>query len=156
MKLWIKIVIGIAIVLVILLGILLYLSQFHFDFSQDYRSIDGYENIVFKDSKSDQCFRLCAWGLIRTESYTDFQDHLEIIGISNDEYQLLVENTGAENIWQVVSSPDGRYILYVERIYSGSGITDDEDVYYKVYSVDDGTSTTIYSGYRQFLLVDWK
>ena len=157
MKLWIKIVIGIAVVLVILSGIVLYLSQFHFDFSQDYRSIDGYENIVFKeDSKSDQCFRLCAWGLIRTESYPDFQDHREIIGISYDEYQLLVENTGAENIWQVVSSPDGRYILYVERIYSGSGITDDEDVYYKVYSVDDGTSTTIYSGYRQFLLVDWK
>ena len=156
MKLWIKIVIGIAIVLVILSGILLYLSQFHFDFSQDYRSIDGYENIVFKDSKSDQCFRLCAWGLIRTESYPDFQDHREIIGISYDEYQLLVENTGAENIWQVVSSPDGRYILYVERIYSGSGITDDENVFYKVYSVDDGTSTTIYSGYRQFLLVDWK
>ena len=157
MKPWIKIVIGIAVVLVILSGIVLYLSQFHFDFSQDYRSIDGYENIVFKeDSKSDQCFRLCAWGLIRTESYPDFQDHREIIGISYDEYQLLVENTGAENIWQVVSSPDGRYILYVERIYSGSGITDDEDVYYKVYSVDDGTSTTIYSGYRQFLLVDWK
>jgi hypothetical protein len=29
-------------------------------------------------------------------------------------------------------------------------------VYYKVYSPDDGTTTTIYSGYRQYLLVDWK
>lgn len=156
MKLWIKIVIGIAIVLVVFSGVVLYLSQFHLDFSQDYRSIDGYENIVFKDPGSDQCFRLCAWGLIRTESYPEFEDHREIIGIPYDEYQLLVENTGAENIWQVVSSPDGRYILYVERIYSGSGITDDEDVYYKVYSIEDGSSTTIYSGYKQFLLVDWR
>ena len=156
MKLWIKIVIGIGIVLVILSGIVLYLSQFHFDFSQDYRSIDGHENIVFKDPQSNQCFRLCTWGLIISESYPEFQDHREIIGIPYDEYRLLIENTGAENVWQVVSSPDGKYILYVERIYSGSGITDDEDVYYKVYSVDDGTSITLYSGYRQFLLVDWK
>ena len=156
MKLWIKILIGITAFLTAFCVTVLCLSQFHLDFSQDYRSIDGYENIVFKDSTGDQFFRLCVWGLIRTESYPDFQDHREMIGIPYDEYQLLVENTGAENIWQVVSSPDGRYILYVERIYSGSGITDHEDVYYKVYSVDDGTSTTIYSGYRQFLLVDWK
>ena len=155
MKLWIKIVIGIAIVLVILFGILLYLSQFHFDFSQDYRSIDGYENIVFKDSKSDQCFRLCAWGLIRAESYPEFQDHRETIGIPYDEYRSLIEHADGGYIWQAVSSPDGRYILYVEKVCI-SGITDDEDVYYKVYSPDDGTTTTIYSGYRQYLLVDWK
>ena len=48
------------------------------------------------------------------------------------------------------------HILYVERIYRGTGTTDDEDVYYKVYSVDDDVSTTIFSGFRQFLLVDWK
>jgi hypothetical protein len=56
----------------------------------------------------------------------------------------------------MVTSPDGKFILYVERIYRGTGITDDDDVYYKVYSIDDGTTTTIYSGYKQFLLVDWK
>ena len=59
-------------------------------------------------------------------------------------------------IWQMVPSPDGKYILYVERIYRGTGITDDEDVYYKVYSMEDNTNTTIYSGYRKFLLVDWE
>ena len=155
MKLWIKIVVGIVIILVILSGIVLYLSQFHFDFSQDYRSIDRYENIFFKDSQSDQCFRLCAWGLIRTVSYSGFQEHRETIDIPYDEYQSLVENADGEYIWQAVSSPDGRYILYVVRVCS-SGITDDEYVYYKVYSVSDGTSTTIYSGYRQFLQVDWK
>ena len=59
-------------------------------------------------------------------------------------------------IWQMVPSPDGKHILYVERIYRGTGITDDEDVYYKVYSIEDNTNTTIYSGYRRFLLVDWE
>ena len=57
---------------------------------------------------------------------------------------------------QTVPSPDGKYILYVERIYSGTGITDDEDVYYKVYSIEDNANTTIYSGYQRFLLVDWE
>lgn len=158
MKLRIKIILGIVFFLLLFLGTsvyILYLSQFHLDLSQDYRSIEGYENIVFKDSKSDQCFRLCAWGLIRAESYPEFQDHRETIGIPYDEYRSLIEHADGGYIWQAVSSPDGRYILYVEKV-GISGITDDEDVYYKVYSPDDGTTTTIYSGYRQYLLVDWK
>ena len=135
-------------------GAILYLSQFHLDFSQDYKDLKGYENIVFKDPKSKKCFRLCAWGLVKTESPNEFEDPRYLL--SPSEYQLLVENTDAENIWQVVSSPDGKYILYVERIYRGTGTTDDEDVYYKVYSIEDDKIITIYSGFRQFLLVDWK
>ena len=155
MKRKITIVFAIAIIPIILLSIILYLSQFHLDFSQDYRNVEGYENIVFKDSKSKKCFRLCAWGLVKTESPNEFEDHRYLL--SPSEYQLLVENTDAENIWQVVSSPDGRYILYMERINVGSGVTtDEEEVYYRVYSINDGTSITIYSGYRQYLLVDWK
>ena len=145
----------IVIVLIILSASILYLSQFHFDLSQDYRSVEGYENIVFKDPGSDRYFRLCVWGLLKTGSPDEFEDHRDIV--SPSEYQLVAENTDAENIWQVVSSPDGRYILYVERINVGTGVTtDEEEVYYRVYSLEDGTITTIYSGYRQFLLVDWK
>ncbi|MBO4682083.1 MAG: hypothetical protein J5623_09360 [Clostridiales bacterium] len=157
MKPWIKTVIGIAIVLVVFSGVVLYLSQFHLDFSQDFRRIDGYENIVFKDSKSSQCFRLFAWGLIKTGNVDGFEDHRNPDGKS-DEYQLIVENANARecDIWQVVTSPDGKRILYVEKIYNGSGVTDDEQVNYKVYSMEDGTTITIYSGYRQYLLVDWK
>ena len=155
MKRKITIVFAIAIIPIILLSIILYLSQFHFDFSQDYRSVEGYENIVFMDPQSKQCFRLCVWGLVRTEKPDGFEDHRDLVRSS--EYQMLAENTDAENIWQVVSSPDGRYILYVERINVGTGVTtDEEEVFYRVYSIDDGTSTTIYSGYRQFMLVDWK
>lgn len=155
MKRKITIVFAIAIIPIILLSIILYLSQFHFDFSQDYRSVEGYENIVFMDPQSKQCFRLCVWGLVRTEKPDGFEDHRDLVRSS--EYQMLAENTDAENIWQVVSSPDGRYILYVESINVGTGVTtDEEEVFYRVYSIEDGTSTTIYSGYRQFLLVDWK
>ena len=155
MKRKIAIVFAIIIIPIILLSIILYLSQFHFDFSQDYRSVEGYENIVFMDPNSKQCFRLCVWGLIRTEKPDGFEDHRYLV--SPSEYQMLAENTDAENIWQVVSSPDGRYILYAERINVGTGVTtDEEEVFYRVYSIEDGTSTTIYSGYRQFLLVDWK
>ena len=157
MKRKIVIISVIVIILIVLLSTILCLSQFHFDFSQDYRSIEGYENIVFKDSWSGQCFRLCTWGLIKTENDTEFEDHRNP-DESSYEYRLLSEKTDAE-MWQVdqiVSSPDGKYILYVERVYRGTGVTDDEDVYFKVYSIEDGTSTTIYSGYRQFLLVDWK
>ena len=155
MKRKITIVFAIAIIPIIFLSIILYLSQFHFDFSQDYRSVEEYENIVFMDPQSKQCFRLCVWGLVRTEKPDGFEDHRDLVRSS--EYQVLAENTDAENIWQVVSSPDGRYILYVESINVGTGVTtDEEEVFYRVYSIDDGTSTTIYSGYRQYLLVDWK
>lgn len=147
--------IGTATVLVILMGTIVYLSRFHIDFSQEYRTIDGYEKIVFKDSWSGQCYRLCTWGLAITENISGFEDHRDP-DTSSYEYQLLTEKANAEGIWQIVPSPDGKYILYVERIYRGTGTTDDEDVYYKVYSIEDNTNTTIYSGYRRFLLVDWE
>ncbi|MBR3104333.1 MAG: hypothetical protein IKH46_10990 [Lachnospiraceae bacterium] len=149
------IIFGISIVLIVVMGIIVYLSGFHIDFTQKYRTIDGYENIVFKDSWNQQCYRLCAWGLVKTENIPGFEEHRDP-DTSSYEYQKIVKKANAKFVWQVVPSPDGKYILYVERIYRGTGTTDDEDVYYKVYSIDDGTTTTIYSGYKQFLLVDWK
>ena len=141
--------------LVVSVGLISYLSGFHIDLSQKYRSIEDHENIIFKDSWDNQCYRLCSWGLVKTEDVAGFEDHRDV-DTSSYEYRLLVEKAGAEWIEQIVPSPNGKYILYVERIYRGTGTTDDEDVYYKVYSIDDDTNTTIYSGYRQFLLVDWK
>ena len=94
-------------------------------------------------------------GGVKTEDYSGFAEHRQY-DRNSYEYQLIVEKDQAEWVEQVVPSPDGKYILYVERIYRGTGTTDDEDVYFKVYSVDDDVSTTIFSGFRQFLLVDWK
>lgn len=150
-----KIILSSVITIMILLGVLVYLSQLHLDFSQKYRSIDGYENIVFKDSYNNQCFRLCAWGLVKTKEVVGFNDHHDFDSTSY-EYRLLVQKTNAEYVSQVVPSPDGKYILYVTSIYRGTGLTDDEDVYYKVYSIEDDTSTTVFSGFKQFLSVDWK
>ena len=149
------IVVVIAAFLIAFIGMIAYLSGFHIDLSQKYRTIDDHENIIFKDSRSNQCYRLCSWGLVKTEDVAGFEDHRDV-DTSSYEYRLLVEKAGAEWIEQIVPSPNGKYILYVERIYRGTGTTDDEDVYYIVYSVDDDTNTTVYSGYRQFLLVDWK
>ena len=86
MKLRIKIILGIVIFLLLFLGTIvyiLYLSQFHLDLSQDYRSIEGYERIVFKDPKNKQCFRLCAWGLVRTEKPDGFEDHVISLDLLN-------------------------------------------------------------------------
>ncbi len=94
---------------------IVYLSRFHIDFSQEYRTIDGYEKIVFKDSWSGQCYRLCIWGLAITENISGFEDHRDP-DTSSYEYQLLTAKANAEGIWQIVPSPDGKYILYVERI----------------------------------------
>ena len=149
------IVLVIASFLIAFIGMIAYLSGFHIDLSQKYRTIDDHENIIFKDSRSNQCYRLCSLGLVKTEDVAGFEDHRDL-DTSSYEYRLLVEKAGAEWIEQIVPSPNGKYILYVERIYRGTGTTDDEDVYYIVYSVDDDTNTTVYSGYRQFLLVDWK
>lgn len=150
-----KIILCMAVIIIAFLGIIVYLSQFHMDLSQKYRSIDGFENIVFKDNWTEQCFRLCIWGLTKTENYDEFNDNRNYDKTSY-EYQLLVEKANAQYVRQVVTSPDGKYILYVENIYRGTGLTDDEDVFYKVYSLENDTSTTIFSGYKQFLLVDWK
>lgn len=155
MKLQRKIALGCVIILIAFLGTIANLSQFHLDFSQDYRKIDGYENIVFKDSWNNQCFRLCPWGLIQSDRIAGFETHQDIDRSSYD-YQLFLKRVHAEYVSQIVPSPDGKYILYVENIYRGTGLTDDEDVYYRVYSIDDDTSTTVFSGFRQFLCVDWK
>ena len=152
----ISIVMGAFCAFIFSLIAVLYLSQFHLDLSQDYRSIKGHENIVFVDPGNKQCFHLCAWGLIRTENAAGFEDHTDP-DKSSYEYRLIAENTNAENIRQAVASPDRKYILYAEHIDVGRGFsTDEEKVYYRVYSIEDGTVTTVFSGYRQFLRVDWK
>lgn len=135
--------------------LILFLSKGLLDFSQKYRSIDGYEGIVFRDNWNKRDFKRCIWGLVETESWADFTEHRPVLRES-PEYEILRSHIGKGHIDQAVLSPDGNYILYVQSVYRGSGMTDDEDVYYRVLSLKDGSVTTIYSGYRQFLLVDWR
>ena len=90
-----------------------------------------------------------------TDNYDAFEEH-RLIDRNSNEYKILAENVETSYIEQIVLSPDGNYILYVQSIYRGSGVTDDEDVYYRVYDIKNNTVVTIYSGYKAFLLVDWK
>ncbi len=63
-SMWKKLIFCVTIiVLVWTIGVIIYLSQFHIDFSQQYRNVKGYETIIFKDSWNEQCFKLCSWGL---------------------------------------------------------------------------------------------
>ena len=135
---------------------LLVLSRFNtFDFSQDYRDVENWEGIVFRDDWTGQDFRRCIWGLRVSQHYDDFQDRREI-DKSSYEYQTLSARMDMQNVWQIVLSPDGGQILYVERIYRGTGVTDDEDVYFRVYQIEKDSVITIYAGFREFRLIDWK
>lgn len=154
---WKKVLLLTSIGLMVMLGVIVYLSQFHIDLSQEYRKVEGYENIVFQDRWTGQCFKLCFWGLRKVESYPEFRDNRHY-DKSSYEYLTLIEKTDVRvyDLKQVVLSPDKNYILYVESIYRGTGMTDDEDVYFKVYSIKDDEVIVIFSGFRQFLSVDWK
>lgn len=151
-RMLLRLIVALGLVAFLLMWIL---SKGHLDFSQKYRCIDGWEGIVFRDNWSKRDFKRCFWGLAETESRADFIEHRPI-GADSPEYEILRSYIEEGNIEQAALSPDGNYILYVQRVYRGSGTTDDEDVFYRVLSLKDGCVTTIYSGYRQFLLVDWR
>ena len=65
--------------LVVSMGLISCLSGFHIDLSQKYRSIEDHENIIFKDSWDNQCYRLCSWGLVKTEDVAGFEDHRDLL-----------------------------------------------------------------------------
>lgn len=148
---WCLLGIGVLLFIAIYIGCR---SHLHIDFSQTYRGIRGYEGIVFRDNWSEQTYRRCVWGLVKKNASGKFAKHF--LDRESEEYKLLSERVDVSNITQLVSSPDGVYILYVENVYRGSGVTDDEDVYFKVYDTQNDTVTTIYSGHREFLSVDWQ
>lgn len=150
-KIWIPVVI-----VGLMMGFVLYFSGFHIDLSQEYRSFPEYKKIIFKDSWSGQCYKLCAWGLTKCSEYHDFSDNRNYKELTG-EYEKMITDIKLENSYvnQIAVSPDEKYILFVERVYRGSGTTDDEDVYYRVYSIDEEYVYTVYSAYKQFLLVDW-
>ncbi len=148
----------------IIIGILMFIVTFFwkaechpYDFSQEYRQIEGYENIVFRDNGTEQDFCRSIWGLTVRNHSDGFTEHRSIDKNSN-AYKILEEHTDLADTFvkQIVFSPDGNYILYVESVYRGTGVTDDEDVYYRVYDIKNDTVVTIYSGHRAFLLVDWQ
>lgn len=141
-----------------ILLIFLFISRCNpFDFSQNYRKVDGWADIVFKDSWTNQNFCRCIWGLKISENYDNFQDRRSF-DKNSYEYKILSNRINVANVSQIALSPDGKQILYVENIYNddGSGVTDNEDVYFRVYNIEENSIITVYSGFKAFLLADWK
>ena len=136
--------------------VFLFVSKGHsFDLSDDYRQVDGWTGIVFRDNWADQDFKRCFWGIRVSDCYSDFQEHMDF-DRDSFEYKILSDRMDTRYVTQIVLSPDGKNILFVESIYRGTGVTDDEDVYYRVYEIEEDYFITIYEGFREFFRVDWK
>ena len=127
-----------------------------FDISQDYRKVQGIENIIFERSWGQQCYKRVFWGLQRIE---DPQiDYSEICWESDgSKYELLDCIDTDNSIWRSVYSPDKKYILYCEikYNYTKSDMTDDEYCYYRVYEIETGKIITIYQAYREWYNLAW-
>ena len=113
-----------------------------FDLSDDYRQVDGWTGIVFRDNWADQDFKRCFWGIRVSDCYSDFQEHMDF-DRDSFEYKILSDRMDTRYVTQFVLSPDGKNILFVESIYRGTGVTDDEDVYYRVYEIEEDSFITI-------------
>ncbi|EOS43071.1 hypothetical protein C809_03966 [Lachnospiraceae bacterium MD335] len=154
-----KILLVIPIILMELFyGCILYyfalLSGVPLDFSQDYRKIQGIENVVFWRNWDKQCYRRCFWGLQKTDD-TVSEDKAYVSDASRDRLRDLVEIEHA--LQQSVYSPNQDYILYceIDNDYNHSGTTDDEYCYYKVYEMETGKVITVFQGYKNWYNLVW-
>ncbi len=122
------------------------------DFSQDYRTVQGIENIVFLNKRG--CYKRCFWGLKKTDD-TVPADMPHVSDESEDRLQDLIEIE--HTLIQSVYSPNQDYILYCEIDYNhyNSGLTDDEYSYYKVYEMETGKVITVFQGYKNWYNLVW-
>lgn len=146
--------------IIIFIGLVILAGVFYFgiflplDFSQDYRKVQGIENIVFQQNRDGQCYKRCFWGLRKTESpQTDHSDMSYESDASIYELSNFI-NTDNE-IYQSIYSPDKGYILYCEIEHKGTGVTDDEYCYYRVYEIETDKIITIYQAYKEWYHLFW-
>lgn len=127
------------------------------DFSQDYRNIQGVENITLERNGWHDFYKRCFWGLRRiNDTQVDHTDICQSGSESDDsiiELQNLIKTEYA--IRQSIYSQDKKYILYCEIKYGHQGITDDEYCYYRVYEMETGKIITLYQGYREWYNLSW-
>lgn len=150
-----------AIIIIIIITWLVYLYNLAnlilpVDISQDYRKIQGSENIVFVKNGVNDCYKRTFWGLQKYQSFG--KDTPPDICSSDSSLYRLSDLIHTENqIYQSIYSPNKKYILYceIEDNYKNSGINDDEHCYYRVYEIESGTIITIYRGYREWYHLLW-
>lgn len=146
---------GILLIPIIVLFLSCVKMFFHIDLSQDYRKIDGVENIIF--CRQEQSYKRSFWGLKGIDEQIELpeQEQRAKKALAKELEQMLdCENT----VDMAVSSPDGRYILYCEIDYNHykSDMTDDEYCYYRIYDTDTKKIVTVYKGYREWFDLFWK
>ena len=146
---------GILLIPIIVLFLSCAKMFFHIDLSQDYRKIDGVENIIF--CRQEQSYKRCFWGLKSIDGQLELpeQDQRAQKALAEELKQLIdCKNT----IDAAVFSPDGRYILYCEIDYNHykTDMTDDEYCYYRIYDTDTKKIVTVYKGYREWFDLSWK
>ncbi len=126
----------------------------HLDFSQNFRKVEGYEDIVF--TCNDSAYSRTFWGLSKNA--------IDVTGLEKEQhesdeiYEKLRSLVGNDYyIDQYVLSPDEDRILYEEMHPWGAGApTDDEDIYFKVVDLNDGSIVTLFKGPQQFFDIYWK
>ena len=145
---------------------------FHLDFDQSYRSIDNYEGIVLESHSGEDTFKIYTRDFTGvTHTATEAANPKKVWKYADDLYRwkktepfastskLLQERIGNNrmNVEDCVLSPDGKYILYAEKVTDG--YTSDPpyaDYYYRVLNLEDNTITTIYHGWCHAFTVDWR
>lgn len=127
------------------------------NFSQNYRKIQGVENIVLERNGWGTLYKRCFWGLKKVGQIpADHQGPYKHFRES-DASKFILENYTAIDNWirQSIYSPDKKYILYCEIEFGDSGVSDDEYCYYRVYEIETGKIITLYQAYREWYNLSW-
>lgn len=123
-----------------------------------YLEADGEKQDLLRKSGSGEIREIAAnvWGLTASSGgglllyYSREDQQYHVYDTRNGEDRTLSQDFMSSP----VISPDGSSILYQE-IKSRSGMTDDEDCYYRILNLVTNEVTTIYSGYREWLGYIW-
>lgn len=126
-------------------------------FSQNYRSIQGVENITLEWNGQRYLYKRCFWGLKKIgDSWANHPDTCKQCSESDASINELKNFISTDNfIRQSIYSPDKKYILYSEIEYRDTGVSDDEYCYYRVYEVETGKIITLYQAYREWYNLSW-
>lgn len=148
-------------------------QMFHIDLSQNYRCVEGVENIVFQANWNPELYyERCFWGLKQAEvpDMSKEPEEMQAPKSGSEDHAQQEDTTGWEAylmetcaepgnvVDKIVISPDGNYVLYreIEYNYKKSGLTDDEYCYYRVYDVNTGEVVTVYEAYQEWYSLMWK
>lgn len=147
--------------IVLLAGVIILVWLFNngarLNFSQDYRKIQGVENITLERNGQCYLYKRCFWGLKKIgDIWANHPNTCRQCSESDTSKSELNTYINVDNwIRQSIYSPDKKYILYCEIEYRDSGVSDDEYCYYRVYEIETGKTITLYQAYREWYNLSW-